>query len=261
MSIIGDGTSRIRRVKARGTVTRPSVTVVIPMFNEVATIGELLHRLRAVDMPCESRVVVVDDASSDGSAERVEGFTQDPSLNLQLVRMPINGGKGSAVAAGATAATTTHMVVLDADLELAPEDLPSVVAPIASGKADAVVGVRHGYALAAKRRGRARSLVYRLANRGITEAFNIAHGSRLHDVMNGFKVIPISTYHSLDLQQAGFAVEIELAAGMLNQGLRVVEVPVSYTPRGKKEGKKIRARDSIAVLRTIVATRGGSHGG
>jgi len=230
------------------------------MFNEIATIGELLRRLGAVDMPCESRVVVVDDASSDGSPDRVEAFTQDPSLNLTLVRLPINGGKGRAIAAGVTAATTTHMVVLDADLELAPEDLPSVVAPIASGKADAVVGVRHGDDLVARRRGRARSLVYGLANRGITEAFNLAHGSRLHDVMNGYKVIPVSTYRSLDLRQAGFAVEIELAAGMLNQGLRVVEVPVSYAPRGKKEGKKIRARDSIAVFRAIVATRRGSHG-
>ena len=230
------------------------------MFNEAATIGEVLRRLRAVTMPCECRVVVVDDASSDGSPARVFPFAEDPSWALELVSLAVNGGKGNAIAAGASAAQTTHMVVLDADLELAPEDLPAVVAPIARGDADAVVGIRETGAPASQLRGRGRALLYGIANRGITGAFNLTHGSRLHDVMNGYKVIPVSTYHALDLQQAGFAVEIELAAGMLNHGLRVAEVPVSYVPRGKKEGKKIRARDSIAVFRAIVATRRGAHG-
>lgn len=246
---------------AEGVPVSPtSVTVVIPMFNEGATIGEVLSRLRNVVMPCESHVVVVDDASSDGSPDRVEAFTGDPAFGLTLIRLPVNGGKGRAIAAGAAAATTTHMVVLDADLELAPEDLPAVVGPIARGEADAVVGVREGPGSGTQRRARRRALVYGLANRGISGAFNLAHGSRLLDVMNGYKVIPVSTYHDLNPKQAGFAVEIELAAGMFNHGLRVAEVPVSYVPRGKKEGKKIRARDSIAVFRTIVATRGGSHG-
>lgn len=238
----------------------PSVTVIIPMFNEVATIGEVLRRLRAVSMPCECRIVVVDDASSDGSPSQVTPFADDPSWALDLMSLPVNGGKGNAIAAGAAAAETTHMVVLDADLELAPEDLPAVVSPIARGDADAVVGIREGGAATAHRRGRGRALLYGLANRGITGAFNLAHGSRLHDVMNGYKVIPLTTYHALELEQAGFAVEIELAAGMLNHGLRVAEVPVSYVPRGTKEGKKIRARDSIAVFRAIVTTRRGKRG-
>ena len=238
----------------------PSVTVIIPVYNEVATIGEVLRRLRAVEMPCPCHVVVVDDASSDGSPDRVLPFLGDPEWSVQFIRLPVNGGKGNAIAAGVAASTTTHMVVLDADLELAPEDLPAVVAPIARGDADAVVGIREGGAATAHRRGRGRALLYGMANRGITATFNLAHGSRLHDVMNGYKVIPLTTYHVLELEQAGFAVEIELAAGMFNHGLRVAEVPVSYVPRGKKEGKKIRARDSIAVFRAIVATRRGTHG-
>ena len=238
----------------------PSVTVIIPVFNEVATIGEGLRRLRAVEIPCPCNVIVVDDASSDGSPERVVPFLGDPARPVQLIRLPVNGGKGNAIAAGVAESTTTHMVVLDADLELAPEDLPVVVAPIAQGKADAVVGIRVAPGSRPRSRNLRRDLVYGLANRGITTAFNLAHGSRLRDVMNGYKVIPVSTYHALDLQQAGFAVEIELAAGMFNHGLRVAEVPVSYLPRGKKEGKKIRARDSIAVFRAIVATRRGAHG-
>lgn len=246
--------------ESSGSSTPPrSVTVVIPMFNEAATIGELLRRLRDVALPCESHVVVVDDASSDGSPERVEDFIADPSLMLTLIRLPVNGGKGKAIAAGAASARTTHMVVLDADLELAPEDLPAIITPIARGDADAVIGVRRESGSIPRRR-QGRALVYGLANTGITGAFNLLHGSHLHDVMNGFKVIPVETYLALDLQQAGFAVEIELAAGMLNHGLRVAEVPVSYAPRGKKEGKKIRARDSIAVFRAIAATRRGSRG-
>lgn len=173
----------------------------------------------------------------------------------------MNGGKGNAIAAGVAVTTTTHMVALDADLELAPEDLPAVVGPVACGEADAVVGVRQGGKRSTRVVGRARSAIYGLANRGITEAFNVAHRSRLHDVMNGFKVIPVATYRQRNLTQAGFAVEVELAAGMLNHGLRVVEVPVSYAPRGRKEGKKIRARDTFAVPRAIVSTRGGTHGG
>ena len=238
----------------------PSVTVIIPVFNEVATIGEVLRRLRAVEMPCPCHIVVVDDASSDGSPDRVLPFLGDPAWPVRLIRLPVNGGKGSTIAAGVAESTTTHMVVLDADLELAPEDLPVVVAPIAQGEADAVVGIRVTPGARLRSRNLRRDFVYGVANRGITGAFNLAHGSRLRDVMNGYKVIPVSTYHALDLHQAGFAVEIELAAGMLNHGLRVAEVPVSYLPRGKKEGKKIRARDSIAVLRAIVATRRGAHG-
>jgi glycosyltransferase involved in cell wall biosynthesis len=238
----------------------PSVTVVIPMYNEVATIGELLRRLMQVSMPCESQVVVVDDASSDGSPAQVDPYVNDPSWPIELIRLPVNGGKGNAIAAGVAAARTTHVVVLDADLELAPEDLPNVVAPIALGRADAVVGIRVSSRSTPRRNAARRALIYGTANRGITTAFNLAHGSRLHDVMNGYKVLPVSTYHTLDLKQAGFAIEIELAAGMLNRGLRVAEVPVSYLPRGKKEGKKIRARDTIAVFRAIVATRRGSRG-
>lgn len=238
----------------------PSVTVIIPVFNEVATIGEVLRRLRAVEIPCPCHVVVVDDASSDGSPDRVVPFLGDPAWPVQLIRLPVNGGKGNAIAAGVAESTTTHMVVLDADLELAPEDLPVVVAPIAQGKADAVVGIRVAPGSGPRSRNLRRHVVYGLANLGITTTFNLAHGSRLHDVMNGYKVIPVATYHALDLEQAGFAVEIELAAGMFNHGLRVAEVPVSYAPRGKKEGKKIRARDSIAVFRAIVATRRGKHG-
>ena len=238
----------------------PSVTVIIPVFNEVATIGEVLRRLRAVEIPCPCHIVVVDDASSDGSPDRVVPFLGDPARPVKLIRLPVNGGKGNAIAAGVAESTTTHMVVLDADLELAPEDLPVVVAPIAQGKADAVVGIRVASGSGPRSRNLRRDVVYGLANRGITATFNLAHGSRLHDVMNGYKVIPVATYHALELEQAGFAVEIELAAGMLNHGLRVAEVPVSYLPRGKKEGKKIRARDSIAVFRAIVATRRGKHG-
>ena len=236
----------------------PSVTVIIPVFNEVATISEVLYRLRAVEIPFPCHVVVVDDASSDGSPDRVVPFLGDPAWPVQLVRLPVNGGKGNAIAAGVAESTTTHMVVLDADLELAPEDLPAVVGPIARGEADGVVGIRVPSGRGPRTRAVQRALVYGLANRGITAAFNLAHGSRLRDVMNGYKVLPVSTYRALDLQHSGFAVEIELAAGMLNERLRVAEVPVSYVPRGKKEGKKIRARDSIAVFRAIVATRGGS---
>lgn len=231
-------------------MTGVSLTVIVPVYNEEATIEQLLCRLSEVDPRCALDVVVVDDASSDNSLVIAERILSQLPLSSTVVYRPRNGGKGAAVAAGLFHATGTHVAVLDADLELEPEALPAMVAPIVLGEADAVIGYRQaGHARLT--RMSFRRLHYQAANRFLTMAFNVRHRVRLRDVMSGYKVLPTVIWTAHPLSQQGFAVEIELAARACLPTVRLAQVPVRYMPRLRKDGKKIKGLDAVAAMVAI----------
>ena len=236
------------------------LSVVIPVYNEKGTLEELLRRVAAVDLP--KQVVLVDDASTDGTRDRIRRIEEDfrargpAALGLEVPVAPIemtfayqavNRGKGAAVRAGIALTTGDVVLVQDADLEYDPADYPALVAPIAEGRADVVYGSRH-------KSGdlrRAYPASY-LANRILTFVSNRFTGLRLTDMETCYKVLRGDIARSLKLSAERFGFDPEITAKIARGRWRLVEVPVSYRGRSYAEGKKIRWRDGLVVLSAIV---------
>jgi glycosyltransferase involved in cell wall biosynthesis len=218
--------------------------VVVPVFNEEATLPELLRRVLAV--PMELEVVVVDDGSTDGTRAYLEGLRDDRVRVHCLAR---NSGKGCAVAQGLALTGGDVILVQDADLEYDPAEYPRLVEPILQGRADVVYGVRSWEDCGLW------DLPRRMANRLMTAAANILYGARLSDLETCYKAFTRSAVEGLRLRSPGFGFDPEITAFFLLKGLRFAEVPVSYRPRTWSEGKKIRFRDLFVVLYTLARCR------
>lgn len=169
--------------------TEVTLTVLVPMFNEAQTIRKILHRLLAVDAGCPMEIFVVDDGSSDESSHIASDAVGDASSRIQVLTRPHNGGKGAALATVLARASATYVAVLDADLELLPEDLPILVRPLIEGTADAVIGVSRRHPSCGVRK-RAARFPYEVPNSVITLSFSVRNCSWIKDVMSGYKILP-----------------------------------------------------------------------
>lgn len=234
-------------------MTDVSVTVLVPVFNEVSTVREVLARLLRVEVPCRLEVIVIDDGSSDGSGEAIAASLAGHEDRSRLVTRTQNGGKGVALVTGLAHASGTHVAVLDADLELKPEDLPSLLQPITQGCKDAMIGVRRSEGRRSVRMSISR-FPYSVANAAITLGFNLRNRCRIRDVMSGYKILPRQVWLDADFSQPGFAVEIEMARAAVSPDIRLGQLDVAYLPRGRKEGKKIKASDAFRALVAVVAS-------
>jgi glycosyltransferase involved in cell wall biosynthesis len=234
----------------------PLVTLVMPVFNEVHTLAEIIRRVVAVDFPKE--LLVVDDCSTDGSREFLEqvakhGLAAVPGaapVNETHVRVLLqerNQGKGAALRRGFRAAKGDVVVVQDADLEYDPRDLPRVLAPILQGQADVVYGSRFT--------GETRRVLYywhAVANWGLTTLSNMTSGLNLTDMETCYKAFRRDALERFTLEEDRFGVEPELTAKVGRAGLRVYEVPISYFGRTYEEGKKIGWKDGVRAVYAIV---------
>jgi glycosyltransferase involved in cell wall biosynthesis len=193
-------------------------------------------------------VIVVDGASTDGTREALGALP--PSDELVLVLEDAARGKGRAVRTGFERASGDIVMVQDADLELNPDEIPSLLAPILDGRAGVVFGSRF------KGRGRgATPLTGYAGNFLLTTAANVLYGARLTDLLTCYKVLRAELARSLDLRCNGFDLDAEIPCKLLRAGHRIIEVPVTYAPRGIEEGKKLGAAAGWSVLREIVRTR------
>ncbi|MBI5209290.1 MAG: glycosyltransferase family 2 protein [Elusimicrobia bacterium] len=218
----------------------------MPVYNEKGSLAAVLERVLA--LPLDKEVIVVDDGSTDGTAEFLKGaFEGRPGLRI-LYQTP-NQGKGAALAAGFAAATGFAVAVQDADLELDPADLPAVAAPVLDGRAAACYGSRF-----LQGRGRAAPASY-WANRLLTSLTNLLHGSSLTDMETCYKCVRLDVLRSLKLAARRFDIEPEVTAKLLRHGHGIMEVPVRYQPRSKSEGKKIGWRDGLSALKAVVKHR------
>jgi dolichol-phosphate mannosyltransferase len=227
------------------------LSIVIPAYNEERFIGTLLGQIRGVDLTpfgVGKQVVVVDDHSSDRTPEIASGFPE-----VVFERLPKNGGKGEAVRRGMALATGDYLIIQDADLEYDPQDYVPMLRALLDGRGDVVYGSRYmsggrhpGQSLAAYVGGRSLSLVGYLAT-----------GTYLTDTVTALKLFPRELVPSLALQTSGFELDHEITAKVLARGLRIVEVPVSYHPRSREEGKKIGLRDWFIGTRTFFRYRNG----
>jgi glycosyltransferase involved in cell wall biosynthesis len=231
------------------------ISLVIPVYNEKASLEELLRRVVAVDMPKE--LIVVDDCSTDGSreilarlAERgLDGLAGAHPVNtnrLELLFQETNQGKGAALRRGFAAATGEVVVVQDADLEYDPREIPRLVGPILDGHADVVFGSRFI--------GETRRVLYywhAVVNWGLTTLSNMTTGLNLTDMETCYKAFRRELLQSLRIEEDRFGFEPEITAKIARGNWRVYEVPISYHGRTYEEGKKIGWKDGVRALYVI----------
>jgi glycosyltransferase involved in cell wall biosynthesis len=222
------------------------LSVLVPVYNEVATVGPALKQILDVDYPCEIEVVVVDDGSVDGTRDVLSGVV-DPHIRVEM--HPVNRGKGAAIATAAAAATGDYMIICDADLEYSPEDIPRLLTPVVAGDAVVVYGTRSFGSHTAF------SFWYVMGNKAVTLAANLLFNSYISDLETCFKLLPLALYRDLDVRSAGFGMEAEVTAKILRRGLRPFEIPISYRARGREQGKKLTWRDGVEALWILLRVR------
>jgi glycosyltransferase involved in cell wall biosynthesis len=214
-------------------------------------IGELIERVARVDMgKIEMEIIVANDGSTDASAQIIEAHR---ALHADLIRaysMPINLGKGAAIRLGLHYAQGDVILVQDADLELDPNEYGNLLQPIIEGKTNVVYGSRF---LNARKRGI--PLRTRLANRFLTTLTNVLFDTRLTDMETAYKVFRREVLQGVRLRCVHFDFEPEITGQLAKRGHRIVEVPISYSPRRADEGKKVSWVDGIEAIYTLLRVR------
>ena len=217
----------------------------MPAFNERETIEEIIRRVLAV--PLRIELVVIDDASTDGTRDILQTLAK--ALSFKLLLQPHNRGKGAALARGFAEVTGDIVVIQDADLEYSPEEYPELIELICTGRADVVYGSRFI--------GRHRVFLFThfLGNRLLTLMTNVLYNTMLTDMETCFKAMRVDVLRSMTLRSERFGIEPELTAKIFKRGYRVYEVPITYDGRGYEEGKKITWKDGIVAVWTLLKYR------
>jgi len=234
-----------RRHGARTVLTSPLLSVVMPVFNEIRTIDEIIGRVLAV--PLRVELVVVDDCSTDGTREHLVELQKEHGFTLLLQER--NQGKGAALRRGFAAVRGDVVAVQDADLEYSPEEFPELIEFIVDGRADVVYGSRF--------LGRHRVFLFThyLGNRVLTMLTNILYNTMLTDMETCYKVMRREVLDGLNLESNGFGIEPEITAKIFRRGYRVYEIPITYDGRGYDEGKKIGWKDGVVALWVLLKYR------
>ena len=229
----------------------PTLSIVIPAYNEERFIGTLLEQIQAVDLAplgVGKEIIVVDDCSRDRTAE-IAGA----AAGVILKRMPVNGGKGKAVRAGIALATGEYLIIQDADLEYDPNDYVPMLRALLSGRGDVVYGSRY----LGRGRHANQSLAAYIGGRSLSLVAWVFTGRYLTDTVTALKLFHRDQLTGITLETSGFELDHEITAKMSRRGARLVEVPIRYLPRSREEGKKIGLRDWFIAIRTFARYRRG----
>lgn len=238
------------------------LSVIMPVYNEIRTIHEIIRRVRAVPLrvpigygpqngqvvELERELVIVDDGSTDGTREALQAYVGEP--DIRVIFHERNQGKGAAVRTALDHATGDIFIIQDADLEYDPRDYPALLQPILEGRAQVVYGSRF-------RGGPTKAMFFwhMVGNRFLTLVTNILYDSILTDMETGYKTFTREVAQKLRLTERGWGFDPEITAQILRRGYRIYEVPISYTGREFSEGKKISWKDAFTVLKTLIRCR------
>jgi glycosyltransferase involved in cell wall biosynthesis len=238
------------------------LSIIIPVYNEVGTITEIVRRVRAVELAVpvgfgpedgsvvefQRELVVVDDGSTDGTREHLRALQDDADTVIVLHER--NRGKGAAVRTGLRHADGDVLLIQDADLEYDPREYPVLLQPIVEGRAQAVYGSRF-------RGGPTKAMFFwhMVGNRFVTLVTNLLYNTILSDMETCYKVFTREVADRIDLKSPRWGFDPEITAQILKRGYRIYEVPISYTGREFSEGKKLSWRDGFVVLWTLLRCR------
>jgi glycosyltransferase involved in cell wall biosynthesis len=222
------------------------LSVIIPVYNEVKTIQEIIKRVQATGLADE--ILAIDDGSTDGSRDILANI--DKEGNIKVIYHDHNQGKGKAVRTGIENASGDLILIQDADLEYDPREYPNLLRPIQEGIADVVYGSRFLGA------GRRPVLFWNMvANKILTLVTNILYNNILTDMETGYKLFRRQIVEKMTLHARGFEFEPEFTAKILKRKVRIYEIPITFNPRDYSEGKKIKMRDAFIAMWTLIKYR------
>jgi glycosyltransferase involved in cell wall biosynthesis len=220
------------------------LSIIIPAYNEEKTILEIVRRVKEQEIPIKKEIIVVDDGSRDKTYKLLRGVK-----GIRLLRHNKNKGKGTAIRTALKEATGDIILIQDADLELSPEDYPALLKPILEGKAEVVYGSRE-----LNKKVHSKSIHY-FGGQLITKVANLLYGINITDEPNGYKIFKADLIKRLNLKCQRFEFCPEVTAKIAKLGIKIYEVPVRYNPRTVKEGKKIKLKDAVQAILTLIKYR------
>jgi len=224
-----------------------TLSVVIASFNEARFLPVLVERLQVIanDVKC---FIFVDDGSTDSSSKIIQEKLENADLSYQIVEKE-NGGKASAVQAGISKVLTSHVAILDADLELDPLEIPKLWEPIKNGEAEAVYGYREFRAHSSY------TFRYSYGNKFLSNFYGVLFNEVISDIMCGYKLVPVEVFTSRVVKSSNFGIELDLTVALWLARVKPIEIAVSYKARGKSEGKVIGVRDALQIALRMIWLR------
>jgi glycosyltransferase involved in cell wall biosynthesis len=228
------------------------LSVIVPVYNERNTVGEIIRRMQLVELPIDREIIVVDDGSADGTDKILAALADS---TIRVASHEVNRGKGAAVRTGISLARGDVVLIQDADLEYDPQEWPRLLAPLLQGRAQVVYGSRY---LGERE---ATSLLRWAGDRSLAMLTAVLFNTTVTDIETGYKLIDRKVLDSLDLTSDRFDFEPEITAKLLRRKFRIYEVPVSYAGRAGTDGRKFTWRDGLAAAGTLVRLRVRPEGG
>ncbi|MFH0985981.1 MAG: glycosyltransferase family 2 protein [Candidatus Omnitrophota bacterium] len=230
------------------------LSIIIPIFNEVNTLEEIVRQVQSVQYPVDHEIIIVDDASVDKTYQKAAEIRTEnlrEGKEVRLLKNEVNRGKSFSIRKGIQSSQGDLVLIQDGDMEYDPQDIPGLLEPILKGEADVVCGSR----FLKKAHPEAMTLLSWIANKTLTCLTNLLYGLRLTDMESGYKIFKTNDLKALKLRSERFEFDPEAIALLARKGARIVELPIHYHGRTVREGKKINGMDFIEAAWTLIKYR------